>query len=247
MSLVSFIIPTYNEDEIEASLERLSQHLLGIESKRFEIILVDDSGDEAWQKLQGIVKRTIGQDPRVDVRLLQGPKLGKGAAVRAGARESQGDIVFTIDADLPVPLEYIDEFLTVFEQGDVDIAIGERPLTRNVKQPVRFVLSRFLFMFAYVGFFYATKVADSQCGFKAYRGPIVRALAARQIVDGGMFDIEYLYVAIVNGRKIVRVPVKPHVETRPSKIRVWRCMYKDPVDLLRVKARGIVGGYRNTI
>ncbi len=59
-----------------------------------------------------------------------------------------------------------------------------------------------------------------------------------------MYDIEYLYVAKRDGARIEHVGVTPNGETRPSKVKVWKCICTDPVDLLRVKAEGILGGYR---
>jgi dolichyl-phosphate beta-glucosyltransferase len=85
---------------------------------------------------------------------------------------------------------------------------------------------------------------DTQCGFKAFRGDVIRSLARRQIIDGGMYDIEYLYVVTRERLKVARVPVDQRPEIRPSKINAWRCLWTDPRDLARVKLRGVTGGYR---
>jgi hypothetical protein len=85
---------------------------------------------------------------------------------------------------------------------------------------------------------------DTQCGFKAFNGEVLRSLAARQTIDGGMYDIEYLYMALLDGRKIVCLPVTITPGARPTKIRLWTCMYTDPLALFRIKATGLLGGYQ---
>jgi dolichyl-phosphate beta-glucosyltransferase len=244
MAFVSFIIPTLNEEHIDASLARLSDHLLRIEAKRFEILLVDDSSNEGREKLRASVERCRHLAPRVEVRVLEGARRGKGHAVKLGALASRGEFVFVVDADLPVPLEHIEEFLAMLEQGDCEVVIGERPMESDLAgRPLRLLLSRALFLLQYSIVFQRRAFADTQCGFKGFCGETIRSLANRQIVDGGMYDIEYLYMTLLDRREVRRVPVSREPETRPSKIRVWRCIYTDPIDLLRIKAHRLAGGY----
>jgi hypothetical protein len=147
-----------------------------------------------------------------------------------------------MDADLPVPLENIERFLRLFDEG-ADFVVAERPSDRNLSQPVRFVASRVLFAFQRVVVFQSSAFLDTQCGFKAFRGELVRRIASQQIVNGGMADIEYLYVALRAGARPVRVSVTPNVETRESKINVKKAIVQDPVDLVRIKLRALTGGY----
>ncbi len=242
MALVSFVIPTLNEQHIGESLARLSAHLLGIEGKRFEVVLVDDSAQPERERLT----QSIARGPRqahLDVRIVEGARRGKGHAVKLGARQAKGEFVFVVDADLPVPLRHIDEFLAALESEDCDVVMGERAMDRDISRPGRVVLSRVLFLLQYAIVFQRKAFVDTQCGFKAFRGETLRSLAERQIVDGGMYDIEYLYMTLLDRGKIRRVPVEREPETRPSKIDVWRCVYTDPIDLLRIKAHGLAGGY----
>ncbi|HXX68610.1 MAG TPA: hypothetical protein VEK07_15590, partial [Polyangiaceae bacterium] len=71
----------------------------------------------------------------------------------------------------------------------------------------------------------------------------LRAIAARQVVDGGMFDVEYLYAAVRRGAKVVTVPVEPNAEVRTSRVNLWSCLRRDPIDVVRIKARGLLGRY----
>lgn len=176
-SRVSWIIPTYKEDDLPAALSRLTAHLLVSEAgaqaaaARYEIIVVDDSPEPYRDGIRAYIDAASARlSPRVEIRLLLGPGTGKGGAIRAGARASRGDFVFTIDADLPIPLEHVERFLEVLERTRCDVVIGERPFDRNLSEPVRFVLSRGLFAFQRVLVLLSREFVDTQCGFKAFRG-----------------------------------------------------------------------------
>lgn len=243
--LVSIIVPTYREASLAESLAQLVDHLAsgpGLADVRFEVLVVDDSPDDERERL-GAALGTLGA-PNVVVKLVLGSRKGKGAAIGVGALASAGDFVLTMDADLPVPLSNIVDFLGLLDDG-ADIVIGERPSDRNLSEPVRFVLSRALFLLQRAFVFNSSEFLDTQCGFKAFRGDVIRALARAQIVDGGMYDIEYLYAARKAGLRIDKRPVVSRPESRPSKIKVGRAAFTDPRDLVRIKARGVTGGYRS--
>lgn len=243
MRQVTFIIPTLNERHFDAALDALTQHLGGIADTSFEILLVDDSPNEGRAQLARWVDERAHLAPRISMQVVEGARQGKGHAVRLGALRSRGDIVFLMDADLPVPLQAIDQFLAKIEQGD-DIAIAERPEDRNAGKPTRILLSRALRLLQQGIVFQSRAFADTQCGFKAFRGDVLRSFARRQITDGGMYDIEYLYMARQNHLKVASVPVQVNPETRPTRIRLWKCVAVDPWALLRIKATGIRGKYK---
>lgn len=243
MPLVTFIIPTLNERHFDAALDTLAQHLGGITDTDFELLLVDDSPSEGRAQLQGWVDERAHLAPHIQIQVIEGARQGKGHAVRLGALRSRGDVVFLMDADLPVPLEAIGQFLAKLRQG-VDIVIAQRPEDRNAGKPSRVLLSRALRLLQQGIVFQNRAFADTQCGFKAFRGDVLRAFARRQITDGGMYDIEFLYMARLNHLKVESVPVKVNPETRPTRIRLWKCVAVDPLALLRIKATGLRGKYR---
>ena len=240
--LVTIVIPTFREDEIAVTLARLAEGLQSVQSTRFEVVVVDDTGES-----ERAAMRAWGANNAADgltVVVLEGPARGKGAAVRAGIAASQGEVVFTVDADLPVTLDHLASFLALIDSG-ADVVMAERPMTRNLRSPLRFVLSRGLWAFQRFVVFGADLFEDTQCGFKAFRGELARALAREQMTDGGMVDIEYLFLARRAGARIDRVAVEPAPEWRPSKINAWKAMRRDPADLLRLRWRAIRGAYRS--
>jgi hypothetical protein len=172
------------------------------------------------------------------VRVLEGPHAGKGAAVRRGVLESRGDIVFTMDADLPVPLEHVGQFIRFLNEG-ADVVIAERPLDRDFDSLLRYAVSRSLLVIQRTLVFHSTEFKDTQCGFKAFRGDFARSIARGQLVDGGMYDLEYLSDARRLGAKIVTVPVIPNPEVRESRIDVWRCLRTDWIDVVRIRLKKV--------
>jgi len=242
--LVSLIVPTPREDEIAVTLAAIGAHLAGLQGYDFEIVLVDDSA-EPYKRLMDDATAAFNArfGPKIVARRADGPRRGKGAAIRVGVLASKGEFVFWMDADIPVPLTNIDRFLEVFDQEGADFVVAERPFDRNMSQPVRFVASRVLFAFQRALVFQSRAFNDTQCGFKAFRGSLARRIAEQQIVDGGMADIEYLYAALRSGARPARIAVTPNPETRESKINVRRAIIMDPIDLVRIKLRSFTGGY----
>jgi glycosyltransferase involved in cell wall biosynthesis len=241
---LSLVLPTLEEELLEPALEQLSIVTMALPETRTEILVVDDSDPALRERISSWSATWSQREGHPSVRVLEGPRRGKGAAVRIGALASTGDVVFVMDADLPVSLDRVGDFIARLDATGSDIVIAERPMDAHTGDPLRFVLSRGLFVFQWLVVFNENLFADTQCGFKAFRGNVLRRMAAQQIVDGGMYDVEYLYIAVRQGLRIERVPVVPNPETRPSKIDVRRAMTQDPEELVRVKWRGITGGYK---
>ncbi|HVR40848.1 MAG TPA: glycosyltransferase, partial [Thermoanaerobaculia bacterium] len=172
-----------------------------------------------------------------------GARRGKGRAVHDGIMSANGDAVALIDADLEVLLPHLTTFVERVRSG-FDVVIAERtPHWRN-RNLIRLFLSYGLYVGQRLFIFNSFRFQDTQCGFKAFAGPIAKKLAAKQRVDGGMYDIEYLYAAVQNALRIDQVPVGEITETRPSRLRLLKCLRTDPLDLLAIKWRGLLGWYR---
>jgi dolichyl-phosphate beta-glucosyltransferase len=174
--------------------------------------------------------------------VVRGPDRGKGAAVGAGILAAQGEVIVVVDADLDEPtMRRIPELVARVRAG-CDVVVGQRTRWRYDNLG-RFLLSIGLFLTQRLWIFHRARFFDTQCGFKAYGRRAARRLAELQTVDGGMYDIEYLYIAVLNRFRIDSVAVAPWPETRATRLRILRCLYTDPVALLRMKWNGIRGRY----
>jgi len=121
---LSIIIPAYNEEAlITTTLDGLKTYL-STHAETYEIIVVDDgSEDKTARCIQDWM-----QIHQVDLHLFVNEQnMGKGFSIQRGVRESRGNFIIFIDADLPYELYAIDSFLKALRNG-YDLAIGSRVL-----------------------------------------------------------------------------------------------------------------------
>jgi glycosyltransferase involved in cell wall biosynthesis len=114
-SLISIVIPAFNEEE--AIGETLNDLESTLKSSRhtYEVIVVDDgSGDN-----------TGGEVMKTSARLIRHPRnRGYGASLKTGTVAARGEIVVFYDADNQFEASDIDRI--VDELGDSDAVLGNR-------------------------------------------------------------------------------------------------------------------------
>lgn len=114
MSLVSLVIPCFNEEAVIAETHRRLAALADAHVDcQFEFLFVDDgSRDRTWPLLRGIV----ASDPRAR-GLAFSRNFGHQFAVTAGIDEARGDAVVLLDADLQDPPEVVATMLAKWREG----------------------------------------------------------------------------------------------------------------------------------
>jgi len=112
-SLVSVVVPCYNEAAVLEELYRRLSAAADDWEVALEVVLVDDgSEDSTWDTMTEIRQG----DPRWKlVRLSR--NFGHQAAVSAGLQYASGDAVVVMDADLQDPPEQIQRFLAKWKEG----------------------------------------------------------------------------------------------------------------------------------
>ena len=114
MSLISIIIPAYNEEAtVEACHARVAAVLDALPEHAAEIIFTDNhSTDRTFALLRQIAAR----DPRVRVFRFS-RNLGYQPSVMFAYKQARGDCAIQLDCDLQDPPELIPQMLALWQQG----------------------------------------------------------------------------------------------------------------------------------
>ncbi len=122
MKKVSLVIPMYYEEKVvDECYKRVHKVLVELEDYEYEIIFVNDgSQDKTLELLEEIAKKDT------NVKIVSFSRnFGHQAAVTAGLKETTGDAVVILDADMQDPPELIPEMLKLWEQGN-EVIYGKR-------------------------------------------------------------------------------------------------------------------------
>ena len=232
---LSIVVPAYNEARrLPPTLTALVEFFRGFTRTYEVLIVVEQSTDGTLE----IAAKQVAQQAHFQV-VDNGPKRGKGHAVRAGMRRARGEIVFYMDADLSVPLAEVTAFLRHFEQTPkVDVLIGNRQhamsrITRRqsaLREGMGKIFNRVLQTLALVD------LRDTQCGFKAFRQAACREIFARQTVEGFAFDVEILLLAERLGYVVEDLPVE-WINSPESKVEIVADSLKMLRDAWQIRRR----------
>ena len=108
MSLVSIIVPCYNEEEsLPLFYRAISNVQKSISEYSFEILFVDDgSKDNTLSIIKNLAQKNS------DIKYISFSRnFGKEAAIYAGLKASSGDYVAIMDADLQDPPQLLPQML----------------------------------------------------------------------------------------------------------------------------------------
>ncbi|MBQ9792731.1 MAG: glycosyltransferase family 2 protein [Clostridia bacterium] len=138
MSLISVVVPCYNEEKaLSFFYEEMSKVRKEMSKEKFELIFVDDGSKD---KTLEILKELAEKDK--DVKYISFSRnFGKEAAILAGFKAAKGDYVVMMDADLQDPPSLLPEmFKAVTEEGYDSVAT--RRVTRKGEPKIRSFFAR---------------------------------------------------------------------------------------------------------
>ena len=160
-SLVSIVIPVYNEEQAIADDLDLIIQTMEATDYDYEIIVVDDGSTDASPL---IVRQ------RSQVRLVRHPyNRGTGAARTTGIKEAQGDVIVMTDGDGTYPNQDIPRLLGYIHEYDMVVGARRREsgtmrwLRSPVKHAIRLLASYLVGM----------RIPDLNSGFRAFKKDIV--------------------------------------------------------------------------
>lgn len=177
MSLLSVIVPCYNEEESVALFyEELTKNDPAFRNMdvKMEILYIDDgSRDRTVQE----VKKLRERDERVHL-ISFSRNFGKEAAMFAGLEKAKGDYVVIMDVDLQDPPSLLPEMFSYINEGYDSVAT--RRVSRKGEPPIRSFFARMFYKL--MKRISKTEIVD---GARDYR------LMTRQVVDAILSMQEY--------------------------------------------------------
>lgn len=168
MTEISIIIPVYKSEKTLDTLMTTLDAALPPIAERYEVILVeDDGGDNSWSVIQRLCEH---YDYVRGIKMMR--NFGQHAALLAGIRAAQYDVIVTLDDDLQHPPAEIPLLLNQLNQG-YDVVYGsprdrQHSLWRNVASGItRMALSSAM----------GADAARHASAFRAFRTPLRDAFA----------------------------------------------------------------------
>ena len=237
--LLSLVIPAYNEgnpDRLPASMDAVTA-FVSQQAFDIEVIIVNNNSNDDTQEIaEGLAQR------HDYVRVVDEPTQGKGAAVRTGMLEAQGEYLFFCDADFSMPVEEVLKFLPPqLDRFDIAIASRELPGSRRIGEPeYRHMMGRVFNWIVKVVAIHSLN--DTQCGFKCFRRGVAEELFPLQTIDGWAFDIELLFIAQQRGYEIVEIPITWYYRAQ-SKVNPLRDSINMVLETVKIRLNGWRGGY----
>lgn len=218
--MLSVVVPAMNEEGNLADLHAALLAALEPLAIAFEIVLVDDgSTDDTWRAMTALA----AADRRV-IALRHRRNFGKAQGLATGFSAASGDVILTMDADLQDDPAEIPRFLEKLDEG-FDLVSGWK---QRRQDPLGKTLPSRLFN-ATVRRVSGVHLHDFNCGFKAYRGEVVRNIQ----LYGELHRFTPV-LAHAEGFRIGELPVRHHARRWGSSKYGWSRLVKGFLDLLTV-------------
>jgi len=164
--------------------------------------VVDSASTDATSE---VVRRW--PDGPVAVRLLHCARPGKGLAVRTGLLATRAPFVGFCDADMATDLSALDVAIALLAAGN-SLVVGSRGLASSVVTNRHSAVRRAgAAVFRAMARQVVPGATDTQCGFKFFSGPLVRAAALRLTTQSFAFDIELIALCQRLGATLIEFPV----------------------------------------
>ena len=166
---VSVVVPLYNECESLPELMAWIDRVCSGEKLSYEVIMVDDgSNDGSWQVVEQL-KEQYGDKLRA-IHFMR--NYGKSAALYCGFEAAEGEVVFTMDADLQDSPDEIPAMRRMVLEEGYDLVSGWKrkrydPLGKRL--PSKF----FNWTARTVS---GIKLHDFNCGLKCYRKSVIKSI-----------------------------------------------------------------------
>ena len=166
---ISVVVPLYNERESLPELMAWIDRVCDAEKLSYEVIMVDDgSNDGSWEVVEQLKEQYVEKLHAIHFMR----NYGKSAALYCGFEAAQGEVVFTMDADLQDSPDEIPAMRKMVLEDGFDLVSGWKrkrydPLGKRL--PSKF----FNWTARTVS---GIELHDFNCGLKCYRKSVVKSI-----------------------------------------------------------------------
>ena len=200
---LSILIPCYNEvSSIDLIINKVLKNLELFNFSNYEIVIVDDfSNDGTKKKLEMFSKN---EKFRI---ILHDNNQGKGAAIRTGIKNINGDILIIQDADLEYDPSDYNKLLTPFFETDADIVYGSRFLGGGKYVRIHFFwhyLANKILTFI-CNIFINLNLTDMETGYKVFKSSVIKNINIEE--DSFSFEPEVTIKLARKKYKFYEVPI----------------------------------------
>lgn len=208
---LSIIIPVYNEEEtIKELIGQVFSAPCQIEK---QIIVIDDASTDKSRHILEKLKR------EKNFTLLYHEKnQGKGAAIRTGLKEAQGDFILIQDADLEYDPKDYPALLKPLLSGETDIVYGSRNLKNNPRSSLSFYWGGKFLTFL-LNTLFRSKLTDINTCYKVFKKSILKEIKLKE--NRFAFCEELTCQALKKGYQIKEEPInyRPRTSNQGKKIK----------------------------
>lgn len=217
----SIVIPVFNEQENLIPLQQNINTAMDEISDSFEVILVDDGSNDGSRE---IIEHICSQNPRFRF-LFFDQNYGQSSALAAGFKETRGDVIITMDADLqvdagdiPLLLEKLDNFDVVSGFREIRADSPGKRISSKIANWARNKLT-------------GEKIKDTGCPLKVFKKEVLKDM----IFFDGMHRFFPTLVKL-QGYSITEVPIRHYRRKHGStKYTVRGRLFRAFFDLLGVR------------
>lgn len=171
MSMISLIVPCYNEEQALPLFYEEAKRVLSGMGMDYELIFVNDGSKD---KTQDILEDVASRDSHV-IYLSFARNFGKESAMYAGFCNANGDYVAVLDADLQDPPSLLPKMLSILESGEYD-SVATRRVDRKGEPPVRSWFARKFYKL--INKYSDADIVDGARDFRLMKRDMVEAILA---------------------------------------------------------------------
>lgn len=122
---LSFIIVTYNSEDLIADCIKSIQKYADVPFENLEIVVVDNSSDEKFQKLTEVIKIV---DTDIELTIIKNKNSGYGQGNNVGINSAKGDLICVMNPDVRFTEPLMKDVFSKFEEDKSLCLLGYKQM-----------------------------------------------------------------------------------------------------------------------